>query len=692
MAGNGRTMRGAHAPTFAHFISDEIGIRRHSNLKPLQHTEASCMYIERVTVENVKSYRRKTTVTLNRYANIFIGPNGGGKSNLLSALGVAFSQLISNRASYGEDATHTSLSRDSSTPTTMSPEAYRGTPDQPFSLLMTVKLEDTDKQNIDAICALDSEQLNRFRVPDQVSEFISFIRLGHSFIPDTIEIAIIDGTIKYSSSPSSIVFEGYLTHYWFLRTILEQTSSIVLSPPLLYLGPSRQMAQLDLIDIGAANPANYLSTFGQIVTSPNHSHVISNLLQLFLGRCWLQALTEAGYTRGGDKTPEEILYGMKVIDFLRNALRRIGFDLQLKPRHRGAHYIDPLLKKGESRIAFDQLSTGEREIIALIFFMAAAGVRDSVLILDEPELHLHPKLTAIMSTLMFEYSRIFNVQFAVATHSQNFISGKTLRSVHRVYSHSGSSNVASFMPRKAPSELNLAHIIRSHNNEGLFFADFVLLVEGISDRLVFATIVDAFFSDHSEAFACTVLDVQGKSQFMAYKNILDALEVRHAIIADADYLINLRPDTANLYFTSKKKKVDDFLWNDKKSRDKGRLVDALKSAIAGGDVAGLSQILDAVESRFVRKRSDLNAAEEEAFQSELRSLQAEGIFLLPRGEVEDYLPSDARGLNELVQLLSNPGWTETLESSARRDLLALFDEVSRFMLTTRSASMAEAEA
>ncbi len=44
------------------------------------------MRLGKVIFENVKSFREKTEIDFSENINIFIGPNGGGKSNLMNTL------------------------------------------------------------------------------------------------------------------------------------------------------------------------------------------------------------------------------------------------------------------------------------------------------------------------------------------------------------------------------------------------------------------------------------------------------------------------------------------------------------------------------------------------------------------------------------------------------------------------------
>jgi len=68
-----------------------------------------------------------------------------------------------------------------------------------------------------------------------------------------------------------------------------------------------------------------------------------------------------------------------------------------------------------SIVDLDQLSSGEREIIAFFTYLCTKAIDTSILIIDEPELHLHPKWQSI---ILYAIHKIFpNVQLFLATHS-----------------------------------------------------------------------------------------------------------------------------------------------------------------------------------------------------------------------------------------------------------------------------------
>lgn len=82
---------------------------------------------------------------------------------------------------------------------------------------------------------------------------------------------------------------------------------------------------------------------------------------------------------------------------------------------------------GDKKLPFDRLSSGEREVVTVVFDFLLRDPRDSIIIFDEPELHLHPELSyRLLRTLRDAGERN---QFIFCTHSADIISASLDQSV-----------------------------------------------------------------------------------------------------------------------------------------------------------------------------------------------------------------------------------------------------------------------
>src|SRR4029077_17843354 len=86
----------------------------------------------------------------------------------------------------------------------------------------------------------------------------------------------------------------------------------------------------------------------------------------------------------------------------------------------------------------DLLSSGEKEVMNIVFDFLLRGPKDCVIVFDEPELHLHPELSyKLLQTLSRSGERN---QFIFATHSPEIISASLENTVIFVKPPSGDDN------------------------------------------------------------------------------------------------------------------------------------------------------------------------------------------------------------------------------------------------------------
>ncbi|MFM2344119.1 MAG: hypothetical protein RLZZ210_729 [Pseudomonadota bacterium] len=79
------------------------------------------------------------------------------------------------------------------------------------------------------------------------------------------------------------------------------------------------------------------------------------------------------------------------------------------------YYKLAIQNEDKSIVDIDQLSSGEREVIAFFTYLCSKAINSSIIIIDEPELHLHAKWQAI---ILSSLRQIFpNTQIFMASHS-----------------------------------------------------------------------------------------------------------------------------------------------------------------------------------------------------------------------------------------------------------------------------------
>lgn len=73
-------------------------------------------------------------------------------------------------------------------------------------------------------------------------------------------------------------------------------------------------------------------------------------------------------------------------------------------------------------ISIDTLSTGEKELLSKIFYLYISDIKDSIIMIDEPEISLHPSWQNRVVNIYKNFTKKNNNQIIIATHSPQIIS------------------------------------------------------------------------------------------------------------------------------------------------------------------------------------------------------------------------------------------------------------------------------
>jgi len=189
----------------------------------------------------------------------------------------------------------------------------------------------------------------------------------------------------------------------------------------------------------------------------------------------------------------------------------------------------PLVHEGDRPILLERLGSGFQKIFIILLY--ALHPDYPIVLLDEPETHLHPGL--IKRLLKILSNNVTN-QIILTTHSPLFIQPKTLFNVFRVARSVAEGTVVYTLDRSIkniPRE-RLTQELTADNLE-VFFADKVLIVEGISDRLLMRGLIDRFYRGSLEI---KVMEAHGKGNMDIYIGLLKHFHIPYCIMLDLDAL------------------------------------------------------------------------------------------------------------------------------------------------------------
>lgn len=379
--------------------------------------------------------------------------------------------------------------------------------------------------------------------------------------------------------------------------------------------------------------------------------------------------------RDTGKAKEEF-YADPEIKSLSSILADLGYGWNLECIDPLTNQYDVQLEKQGARFLVGAASSGEKELLTYLFAIYALNVRDALIVVDEPELHLHPRWQSTLLKLFERLSKETGNQFLLATHSPVFVSPSSIQYVSRVYSKEQRSDIVRLNQEELPEPKHLFSIVNSQNNERMFFADKVVLVEGISDRAFFEEVFKKLGVTSGTTRTCEIISVGGKGYFAPYESILQACKVPYAVIADLDYLNQLGSPEINAMFTLNAKEIVNDVVDNPKSLDGDALVLRLEEAIASGEVNDLRGLWDYIKSRRRRLRSDLSAAEQQTVDSFISSMRENNVCILSKGDLETYLPTGykSKQLDKLLRFISTDFWGQ-LPNFAQVELAIIADKV-----------------
>lgn len=176
---------------------------------------------------------------------------------------------------------------------------------------------------------------------------------------------------------------------------------------------------------------------------------------------------------------------------------------------------------------------------SLFLLTALLGLKESVVLLDEPAVNLHP----LQMKALFHAIESTQNQLVIVTHSSSLI--------HNILFDRG----ASLVYVRRPADRSEVKVIDLENewsetdryrlsyqiDARIFFARHVLLCEGESDRK-FLEMLTVQYDMKLDTHEDVVVGVSGKNNFKKYTNLLEHLGIPFCIVADGDGNAAFPPD------------------------------------------------------------------------------------------------------------------------------------------------------
>lgn len=482
---------------------------------------------------------------------------------------------------------------------------------------------------------------------------------------DRFEMSIVNGGLAEPNSEKERHFRDYLKQFEVHNRLAEEFDNKTLTNPVVYFPVNRTAGGFQSsVQLSGYNEGELRRQF-----QASHSRQNSSPVGFAIGRL---AQTYRLLLEADNGKAAEQFYNDPYIEDLTRLLREIGYEWKLISTNPLTNQYDVQLTKQGTSFLVDAASSGEKELLTYIFSIFALNVRDALIIVDEPELHLHPKWQKKLLYLFEELADSTGNQFLLATHSPTFISPESIKFISRVYSAEQRSRIAKLDYAQLPEAKHLLSIVNSQNNERVFFADRVVLVEGISDRVFFEAVLDHLGLLDSRMRTLEIISVGGKGLFSAYAKVLQSAQVDHRIIADRDYIREIGTPAVKDLFQVDSGAIKRAI-KDASSIDADTLVAAIDEAIGSNSWSNAEEVWNYIKGRRTKLIPNLSEQQQVIFDQFVNATQSSGTRLLKQGVLEDYLPPGffRKDIDKLVRFLGQKNFWSELSKSAQEEILEI---------------------
>jgi putative ATP-dependent endonuclease of the OLD family len=156
-----------------------------------------------------------------------------------------------------------------------------------------------------------------------------------------------------------------------------------------------------------------------------------------------------------------------------------------------------------------------------------------------------------------------------------------------------------------------------------------------------------------------------------YEKLLRACEVPYVVIADRDYVEEIGTESVRKLFAVDTRAVKRDILSPR-SVDGSTFVSTIDTALETGEWEHAKQVWSYIKHRRTQLRQPLDESEQAEFCSFVEARRLDGVHILKRGALEQYLPegyrSKEKDLQKLISFLSNADFWDRLDDISKMEL------------------------
>ena len=338
-----------------------------------------------------------------------------------------------------------------------------------------------------------------------------------------------------------------------------------------------------------------------------------------------------------------------------NQIIKFYLDLQLKVIEKDGKYSFWIDEWDWILWDFNALSSGKKSILMIILTIFGYDMENGLMIIDEPELHLHPQYQKLFVKMLNFLSKKYGIQFLIATHSPIMINESNIRNVYRFTKNQYGTIIQAPLKHINENEANLVQMLKFENMSKMFFVDKIIAVEWMTDTYFFDFYLE-YLSQTPEwkwkIKEYEILDIQWKWSFKMRKKFLWRFGVQTYFIWDWDNIIEnwIISDQELNYYRSVTKQ------NYKKIKNKSDLWNNRFYTI----------LVQTIKEKFPEKHEYISKSIEKLYQ--------QNVFIFKQWDLETYLWIEYKWLDKIVQFC-NEYFQVWLNDAKFDDERKEFDEI-----------------
>lgn len=292
-----------------------------------------------------------------------------------------------------------------------------------------------------------------------------------------------------------------------------------------------------------------------------------------------------------------------------------------------------LIDNNERIVYFDELSSGEKSLLTIIFWLYGNDLKEGFIIINEPELHLHPQIQKELAQTFENISENISTQLILPTNSSLFINESNITNVYRVYKDKNWwSNIISPKINVDYDDATLIHMLKFENLSKIFFVNKIILVEWDTDAYFFS-----FYLNYLKTLPnwkgkirdYEIININGKGSLHTWIRFLNKFNIQNYFIGDRD-------NTVDYWFFSKAELNKFYQLANKSFREPNK-----------------SKKYNDYYNRLVKTILTFSPKKYKAIIKGIEKLYEENIFILKEWAIETYVSVEKKWLGQIANFCNS---------------------------------------